>query len=109
MRECESSRRPTTIKQGKSTTQATQALERLSVADKNELLFQNGINFNEVPNWQKRGVGLYWEEYEKEGVNPLTGQTVTAQRRRIRIEYELPMKEGYTEFIRRLLRESDEG
>jgi tRNA(His) guanylyltransferase len=96
-------------KQGKSTTQATQALERLSVADKNELLFQNGINFNEVPNWQKRGVGLYWEEYEKGGVNPLTGQTVTAQRRRIRIEYELPMKEGYTEFIRRLLRESDEG
>ena len=23
---------------------------------KNELLFQKGMNFNEVPNWQKRGI-----------------------------------------------------
>jgi tRNA(His) 5'-end guanylyltransferase len=30
----------------------------LSVAAKNELLFQNGINFNDLPAWQKRGVGL---------------------------------------------------
>jgi tRNA(His) guanylyltransferase len=90
-------------KQGQSATQATKALTRLSVADKNELLFQNGINFNEVPGWQKRGIGLYWEEYRKEGVNPITAQTITAQRRRIQIEYELPMKDGYGEFIRGLL------
>jgi len=84
---------------GQSETQATNELSGMSVACKNELLFQNGINFNEVPNWQKRGIGLIWEEYEKEGINPLTGQTVTAQRRRIRIEYELPMKEGYRDLI----------
>src|SRR5215475_10227505 len=77
-------------KQGQTETEATNGLTGLSVAGKNELLFQSGINFNEVPNWQKRGVGLYWEDYEKEGVNPLTGQPVTAQRRRIRIEYQLP-------------------
>jgi len=86
-------------KQGQSETQATNGLTGLSVAGKNELLFQSGINFNEVPNWQKRGVGLYWEDYEKEGVNPLTGQPVTAQRRRIRIEYQLPMKDEYRELM----------
>jgi tRNA(His) guanylyltransferase len=90
-------------KQGQSATQATKALARLSVADKNELLFRNGINFNEVPGWQKRGIGLYWEEYQKEGVNPITSQTVAALRRRIQTEYELPMKDGYGEFIRGLL------
>src|SRR5688572_10797788 len=45
---------------------------QLTVAEKNELLFQNGINFNDVPNWQKRGIGMYWEEYEKPARNPVT-------------------------------------
>ena len=37
---------------GKSATQATSLMKGLSVADKNELLFQQGINFNDLPNWQ---------------------------------------------------------
>lgn len=95
-------------KQGQSATRATKALLRLSVSDKNELLFQSGINFNEIPKWQKRGIGLYWENFEKAGVNPLTGQNVTALRRRIRTDFELPMKEAYSEFICGLLRRSKE-
>lgn len=45
---------------GKNVREATNRLSGMSVADKNELLFQHGTNFNDVPNWQKRGVGLYW-------------------------------------------------
>jgi hypothetical protein len=63
--------------------------------------------FNELPNWRKQGGGLYREETEKEGVNPLTGETVTAQRRRVRIGDELPMKEGDCDFIRGLLRRGE--
>jgi len=37
---------------------ATAAMKGLSVAEKNELLFQNGVNFNDLPLWQKRGSGL---------------------------------------------------
>ncbi|MEP7338735.1 MAG: tRNA(His) guanylyltransferase Thg1 family protein, partial [Acidobacteriota bacterium] len=62
--------------EGLTVTQATKKLERMPVAEKNELLFQRGINFNEVPNWQKRGIGLYWETYGKQAVNPLTGEEV---------------------------------
>lgn len=40
-------------KQGQGVNQATSALEGLSVAAKNELLFQHGINFNDLPRWQK--------------------------------------------------------
>jgi len=38
-------------KQGAGALQATKRLEGMSVAEKNELLFQNGINFNDLPSW----------------------------------------------------------
>ncbi len=84
---------------GKSAAEATQFLVGKSVADKNELLFQEGINFNDLPTWQKRGVGLLWEQYEKPSENPKTGERVVALRRRIRREFELPMKDEYDTFI----------
>ena len=78
---------------------ATNALLRLSVAQKNELLFKRGINFNRLPNWQKRGMGVYWEDYEKDGFNPKSGKTTKAIRRRLKVDMELPMKEAYEAFI----------
>jgi len=90
-------------KAGRSVEEATAALNNQSVAYKNELLFQNGINFNDVPTWQKRGTGIYWESYEKEGFNPKLGQTVTAVRRRMKVDRELPMAEEYAQFIARFL------
>ena len=90
-------------KQGETVKTATDALHKLSVAEKNELLWQKGINFNELPQWQKRGVGLYWELFEKPGVNPLSGEAVSAARRRLKIDTELPMKELYGHFIAKLL------
>src|SRR5215510_1096323 len=82
--------------------------EGLSVAEKNELLFQHGVNFNDSPNWQKRGVGLYWEIYDKSAVNPQTGEEVIARRRRVKVDYELPMKDQYSDFILRLIEVSVE-
>ncbi|MEP0857327.1 tRNA(His) guanylyltransferase Thg1 family protein [Trichocoleus sp. DQ-U1] len=90
-------------KAGKSAAQATAALEGQSVGFKNELLFQYGINFNELPTWQRRGVGLYWEEYEKEGYNPIQDKAVVVKRRRIKLDKELPMKDVYGQFIRQIL------
>ena len=86
-------------KGGQDCNSATQALVDLSVARKNELLFQHGINFNDLPAWQKRGMGLYWEEYQKEGLNPRTNEKVMARRRRIKRDLELPMKDAYSDFI----------
>ena len=86
-------------KKGENANDASQALLRLSVAEKNELLFANGVNFNELPNWQKRGSGLYWEEHDKEGFNPMTGEKIVATRRRIKRDLDLPMKDEYSQFI----------
>jgi tRNA(His) 5'-end guanylyltransferase len=89
---------------GHSAASATEKLDRLSVSNKNELLYQQaGINFNDLPNWQKRGVGLYWESYQKKAINPLTGEEVLAARRRIKVDLELPMKDDYSQFIRELI------
>ncbi len=90
-------------KDGRSVKEATDTLHDVSVADKNELLFQHGINFNELPNWQKRGMGLYWESYDKEGMNPRTGKKVSVERRRIKRDLNLPMKEAYSQFMRDLM------
>ena len=90
-------------KQGKSVKEATEMLEGQTVAFKNELLFQNGINFNDLPSWQKRGIGVYWDAYEKQGFNPQTGRTETAIRRGLKVDTELPLREEYAAFIEKLL------
>ncbi|HZN32658.1 MAG TPA: tRNA(His) guanylyltransferase Thg1 family protein [Pirellulaceae bacterium] len=93
-------------RQGANAAAATARLERLSTAAKNELLFQEGVNFNNLPLWQRRGVGLAWETYERPATNPRTGAATVAVRRRLRPLLELPMKEAYSEFLRCLLADS---
>ena len=88
---------------GKTEGEATDFLSGMSVSAKNELLFQNGINFNDVPNWQKRGTGLYWEAYEKAVVNPQTQENIIATRKQIIVDYDLPMKDEYSSFIQKFL------
>ncbi len=91
-------------KGGENPGAATEKLDRLSVSDKNELLYQRAnINFNNLPNWQKRGIGLYWESYQKEGLNPMTGEKVLATRRRIKVDMDLAMKDDYSKFVRELV------
>ena len=85
---------------------AASQLSGVSVAEKNELLFQKGINFNEIPNWQKRGIGVYWEEYEKDAINKKTGKSAKATRNRLKVDYDLPMKDQYSDFISKLVPEN---
>jgi tRNA(His) 5'-end guanylyltransferase len=85
---------------GKGAREATTALKRLSVAEKNELLFAHGVNFNDLPSWQKRGSGVWWQRYEKAGVDARTGQGVTAVRRRLHTDLDLPMRDSYAALVR---------
>jgi len=90
-------------REGMSAQQVTTALESKTFSDKNELLFQRGINFNHVPLWQRHGVGLYWEEVEKVGFNPVTQEATTTRRRQLCIDKELPRGEGFAELLRKQL------
>lgn len=88
---------------GESAQAASDALRGLSAADKNELLFRHGINFNELPSWQKRGAAMHWQEYAKPALDPRSGEPAQALRRRLARELELPLGEAYEAYVRRFV------
>ena len=90
-------------KSGVSARKATSMVDGKGVDFKNQLLFEHGINFNDLPAWQRRGSGLYWETYEKVGFNPIKQIEVVTSRRRIKVDRELPMKGEYRDFIQQIL------
>ena len=67
------------------TKHATSYLKSLKSKILQEFLFVSfGINIAKVPKWQRVGAFLEWEDYEKEGFNPIKGEKVIATRRRIK-------------------------
>lgn len=86
-------------KEGMSVKDATELLEGKTVAFKNELLFSRGINFDKLPSWQKRGIGVFWDDVEKVGYNPITNQEVKATRRVLSVNYDLPLGEDYAKYV----------
>ena len=96
-------------KENKSPTEANDFLLKKPVSEKNEFLFQKGINFNELPSWQKRGIGIYWQEYEKQGYNPIACKTEIAIRNRLNVNMDLPMKDQYSSFIESIVAVSESG
>lgn len=80
------------------------ALHGLTSKAKRKLLArEHGIDFNSLPGWQKRGVGLYWNTYDKELEDSETGAVRTVQRQRIEVDQELPSRSDYARFLRQLL------
>ena len=90
-------------KEGRSVREATNMLKGKGVSYKNELLFSRGINYNDLPSWQKRGVGLWKEPYVKMGYNPITKEPTMTTRQRIHIEYELPIGQAYGDMVAELM------
>lgn len=86
-------------KDNKSVSEATNYLLGREVNDKNKLLLSYNINFNDLPNWQKRGTGLVWSEYHKEGINPITNEKTITKRRKIDEIFDLPLSAEYGKFI----------
>lgn len=86
-------------KEGLSKNEATQYLRAKSTSFKNELLFARNINYNDVPQWQKRGVGIYSKEYVRQGYNPISEKAVSVKRKSFEADYELPIAEKYSAFI----------
>lgn len=90
-------------KEGKNKREATSFLSGKSVAFKNEFLFERGINYNDVPKWQKRGIGVFNSEVIKEGFNPMKNEITSVKRNILEVEYNLPIKEEYADLITQLL------
>ena len=86
-------------KEGITAHQATRMMEGISVAEKNEMLFTRGINYNDLPSWQKRGIGVEYKTIQKQGFDPVKNKTVMTERRMLTVDYELPVGEDYRQYI----------
>ena len=91
-------------KEGLGQKEATAMLLGKSVGFKNELLFERGINYNDLPTWQKRGVGLYYKIVPVTGFDPVRNVEVRTQRRRLSVDLDLPKGDAYGDWVCRFLK-----
>ena len=94
-------------KEGVSADDAQLQLSNISNSKKNEILFERGINYNDLPLWQKRGVGMYYHDKERQGYNPITKETTSFTRRTLYLEKELPIGQDYSRMIASIIEESN--
>lgn len=83
---------------GRSGKQADREMRAMSYAEKGSFLHDSGIMFDDLPGWQTRGQGISWETYEKEGMDPRTGEKKLAQRKRLKAG-DLPTGDAYGDFL----------
>lgn len=93
--------------EGISATEAANKISGLSTGEKNELLFVRGINYNNLPKWQKRGVAFYYKSEKKEGYNPVTKEKTSYVRRSLFLDEELPIGGEYSELIKKIVGEQE--
>lgn len=82
---------------GLSGEEAEKRLREMKAGDVHEMLFRMGINLNETPKWQRRGILVAKQGYEKEGYNPNAATHVTVTRYNVVQRWDLPLfasKEG---------------
>ena len=94
-------------KAGVSADDAQKRMSGISNSEKNEILFEHGINYNDLPFWQKRGVGMYYHNEQRQGFNPVTNEITTYTRRSLHLDMELPIGQDYSIFIATILEESN--
>ncbi|MGB7002754.1 MAG: tRNA(His) guanylyltransferase Thg1 family protein [Halobacteriota archaeon] len=68
---------------GLSEKEAEKRLKGMKAAEVHEMLFRLGINLNETPKWQRRGILIARQKHEKEGYDPKLAEKVTATRYKV--------------------------
>jgi tRNA(His) 5'-end guanylyltransferase len=79
------------IEEGMNARKAAEKLRGLQAKDLHEMMHIQGINLATTPAWQRRGTLVYKKITEKEGFNPVTKETVIAERSSVVAESELPL------------------
>lgn len=81
---------------------AASSLDGLGAAEQSELLHRYGVRFDEVPIWQRRGVGIYYRSLVRSGADALGGEAPVG-RRRLHEDLELTSRDEYRAFVRAVL------
>lgn len=73
-----------------SPAQVAKSLMGLNGTQLKDLCKSKGVDIEYAPLWQQAGVILYSEYYLKEGYNPITNESVMAERRYTKVDYNVP-------------------
>jgi tRNA(His) 5'-end guanylyltransferase len=79
------------LKSKYSSSQANERISGMNLSDIHELLFENGINLNDVDTWKKRGIGVYRKNKEILGFNKKESKEQISYRSFIHVDYDLPI------------------
>ncbi len=82
------------IEEGMDPRKAAEQLKGLQAKDLHEMMHARGFNLATTPSWQRRGTLVYKKVTAKEGFNPLTKETVIAERSAVVAESDLPLFSG---------------
>lgn len=84
--------------EGKKKEEATLELYGKSFSELNDFLFDRGVNFNELPLWQRRGIGVYKEVYRSSvGGDSIMDDPIL--RKRVFSNEKLPKGDDYSSFL----------
>lgn len=86
-------------RRGKDASDATAALRGLLFAAKHDLLHSDGINYNDLPAWQRRGMALAWQRIPGKAINPVDGIEQSFQRSKLTDYLELPIKAEFAAWV----------
>ena len=80
---------------------ATKRLDGQTPAQKRAWLETQGVDVANLPLWQTHGFAAHWEQFDKAGLNPKTGEAVLAKRKRLHMETLLPEGEEFAAWLRK--------
>ena len=69
--------------------EANEKIKGLKSNEIHDMLFERGINLNDVETWKKRGIGVYKKSWEIEGFNPKKKEKTVSTRSEVFVDYEL--------------------
>lgn len=90
-RNCVNSHGISYLKTKYSNTEANEKIKGMKLNEIHELLFQNGINLNDVETYKKRGIGIYRKDKEIVGFNKKENKNQTSYRSYVYTDWELPI------------------
>ena len=90
-RNCVNSHGISYLKSKYSNAEANAKINGMNLRDIHELLFQNGINLNDIETYKKRGIGIYRRNKKVVGFNKKENKNQTSYRSHVYIDYELPI------------------
>ena len=90
-RNCVNSHGISYLKNKYSNTDANDKINGMKLSDVHELLFENGINLNDIETYKKRGIAVYRKNKKVVGFNKKENKSQTSYRSYVYADWELPI------------------